>query len=457
MKALKRIQSFTILGLFLVFASCSLLIDKEGGGSSVTLKIGSDVYERIHSRAIENEAGENTDNSEKEFSIDVELKGDYTEKKSAMISKDGAQIEFLDIPEGSEVYAEAKIFKESYGRKVAIYSGKTDAITILEGANELTLSLGMQPYLIVTFITDGTNDIEEQLLYLGENVIEPEITPEKDGYTFLGWVLNESDTEFFDFSTPIEENTTLFAKWADNANVVTLNFDTDGGTEIEQQKLSPGEIAQEPEITPEKTGYTFLGWFASESDRDFFDFSTPIVEDTTILAKWVANDNVKVPTSNTADYSFSLSESTTYILRLNGFNYTAGQWASSLYCNLANSDIHATLYVDIGGTNKSIGGNHGGLVIAALNSSVTNSSVDVIFFSTSTGSFEFGRQDSGKPDLQVKDSISTTFSFLNTCTLSNMTFGGTACSTTDDFLAKATGQTSESSGSNHSKFTITKN
>lgn len=257
----------------------------------------------------------------------------------------------------------------------------------------------------------------------------------------------------------IEEGDGNFLELLLKKTKVTLIFDTDGGSEIASQTIFVQETALEPEITPEKTGYTFLGWFADASDKDFFDFSTPIVEDTLLLAKWVKNENVFTPTSNTAAYSYQLPESTTYILRLNNYNYTSGQWASSLYCNLGNSDIHATLYVDILGTNKSIGGNHGGFKIAALNSSVTNSSVDVIFFSSSTGSFEVGRQDSSSGDLQVGDSsrISATFSFLSTCTVSNMTFGGTACSTTDDFLAKATGQTSESSGSNHSKFTITKN
>lgn len=382
MKALKRIQSFTILGLFLVFTSCSLLTGKDGANTRVTLRIGSDLYHRLSSRA-----AEITDSEEGGgFEIDVEIKGDYSEKKSATISENGAQIVFTDIPEGSTIYAQGKIFKTAYGRKIMLYNGKSEEITIEEG--------------------DGN---------------------------FLELLLKKTK--------------------------VTLIFDTDGGSEIASQTIFVQETALEPEITPEKTGYTFLGWFASKSDKDFFDFSTPIVEDTLLLAKWVKNENVFIPTSNTEFYDYSLSASDTYLLRLNGYNYSNTSYGAALKGYIKTSNISATLYVDIVGTNKSTGDNHGGFKFEpSPTNSISDSSVDVIFFTSSTGSFEVGRRTDNGVNYQMdyqQNGLTATYSFMNNCTVSSMKFGETECSTAEEFFTNA--KSVNSGESKHSYFTITKN
>ena len=220
-----------------------------------------------------------------------------------------------------------------------------------------------------------------------------------------------------------------------------------------------GENVIEPEITPEKDGYTFLGYFASESDKYFFDFSTPIVDDTTILAKWVKNENVFTPTSNTEFYDYSLLDSDTYLLRLNGYNYSNTNYGAALKGYIKNSNISATLYVDIVGTNKSTGDNHGGFKFEPdPTNSISNSSVDVIFFTSSTGSFEVGRRDSYGVNYQMdyqQNGLTATYSFMNNCTVSSMKFGETECSTAEEFFTKA--KSVNSGESKHSYFEISKN
>lgn len=41
-----------------------------------------------------------------------------------------------------------------------------------------------------------------------------------------------------------------------------ISFETDGGTEVESQRLNHGELVEEPEV-PRKPGYTFTGWITS--------------------------------------------------------------------------------------------------------------------------------------------------------------------------------------------------
>ena len=59
--------------------------------------------------------------------------------------------------------------------------------------------------------------------------------------------------------------------------IYTVEFDTFGGTDIEKQYIEEDSCATAP-ATANRTGYTFKSWA--------FDFSTPIVENTVISAKW---------------------------------------------------------------------------------------------------------------------------------------------------------------------------
>ena len=59
--------------------------------------------------------------------------------------------------------------------------------------------------------------------------------------------------------------------------IYTVAFDTSGGTSIDSQQVEEDSLAAKPADT-EKTGYEFKGYD--------YDFSKPIVENTTINAKW---------------------------------------------------------------------------------------------------------------------------------------------------------------------------
>ncbi len=57
----------------------------------------------------------------------------------------------------------------------------------------------------------------------------------------------------------------------------------------------------EPE-TPERTDYTFVGWYADENCSERFDFTKPITADTDIYAGWKKNtSSITITKTNTAD------------------------------------------------------------------------------------------------------------------------------------------------------------
>lgn len=65
----------------------------------------------------------------------------------------------------------------------------------------------------------------------------------------------------------------------------TVDFDTDGGSAVEDQTVRSGECAAKP-TDPTKEGYVFGGWYKDSSLTTEFDFSQPITSDTTVYAKW---------------------------------------------------------------------------------------------------------------------------------------------------------------------------
>lgn len=64
-------------------------------------------------------------------------------------------------------------------------------------------------YFTIEFDSNGGSAIEKQLIKQGNKAIEPTI-PSRDGYTFNGWYWND---KLYDFSSLVEENIKLIAKW----------------------------------------------------------------------------------------------------------------------------------------------------------------------------------------------------------------------------------------------------
>lgn len=69
----------------------------------------------------------------------------------------------------------------------------------------------------------------------------------------------------------------------------TIFFNTDGGTAIENVVVLEGELVNEP-TQPEKTGYTFLGWYSDSSLNVAYDFSKGVNGNLDLYAKWNPNE-----------------------------------------------------------------------------------------------------------------------------------------------------------------------
>ena len=188
----------------------------------------------------------------------------------------------------------------------------------------------------VQFDSAGGSVVEEQKVVAEEKVNEPE-NPTRENYAFSGWFTEEDKA--FSFDTPITEDLVLKAKWAEIADedsgdqdeqfagleseqalsegqpdgssdaeadkdsiVYTVQFDSTGGSVVEEQKVVAGEKVNEPE-NPTRENYAFSGWFTEEDKA--FSFDTPITEDLVLKAKWT---EAEIESDDPADQDEALRE-----------------------------------------------------------------------------------------------------------------------------------------------------
>ncbi len=137
----------------------------------------------------------------------------------------------------------------------------------------------------VSFETNGGNAIASQHIdYLG-NATRP-ADPTKDGHTFSKWYSDIDLTEEFNFSTPIEDNITLYAGY--NINQYTVTFDSKGGSAVAPQLINYRSKATIP-TDPTMTGNAFDKWYEDEACTQEYDFNTEITDNKTLYAGWQLN------------------------------------------------------------------------------------------------------------------------------------------------------------------------
>ena len=139
----------------------------------------------------------------------------------------------------------------------------------------------------VQFVSDH-GSFADQTIEHGKLIETDKLTiPEVEGYTFDGWYADENRTIEFDFTKPIKSNTTVYAKWT--AKDYEVSFVTEHGKAPASQNVPYNGTATNPgELTAE--GYTFIGWYTDDTYDTEFDFTQPITGNTTVYAKWTAND-----------------------------------------------------------------------------------------------------------------------------------------------------------------------
>ena len=166
------------------------------------------------------------------------------------------------------------------------YSGSKKQWDKITGTDELPNNPLVCNKLEATFNPDNGKPTVTKFIDNDKNSKFTELVPEptKENYTFAGWY---NGNEKFDFTTVPTGDVTLTAKWT--ANDYYVSFVTEHGDPPTSQNVKYNGTANDPGKLTEE-GYTFDGWYADAAYSKKFDFTQPIKSNTTVYAKWTAND-----------------------------------------------------------------------------------------------------------------------------------------------------------------------
>ncbi|NCA67415.1 MAG: hypothetical protein EOM87_05070, partial [Clostridia bacterium] len=150
------------------------------------------------------------------------------------------------------------------------------------------------------------NDIEYDIIFEVDGEVYSTVTvnrletiklpaaPEKDGYEFGGWFLdNNTWDQSFTVDSIMEASISgsikVYARWVPQQETTyTITFDTREGTAIAAIIIPSGTALTRPE-DPTKEGYTFEGWYydanCTVSAEDLIEGA--ISQSFTVYAKWL--------------------------------------------------------------------------------------------------------------------------------------------------------------------------
>ena len=155
----------------------------------------------------------------------------------------------------------------------------------------IILILGNKKYTI-TFNTDGGNDIASITIKEKESITLP--IAEKEGFIFNGWT--DEDGKILPSEYVVTKDATLKAVWvSETADTITIKFDTNGGSKIDDIIVVKGKTLKLPQ-NPIKKGYKFMYW-VDKNETPVYDDAL-LSEDTTLKAVW---KKVEVKTNNTTN------------------------------------------------------------------------------------------------------------------------------------------------------------
>src|SRR5690554_6269397 len=176
----------------------------------------------------------------------------------------------------------AGIYKIEYNAPSAASGNTTQALMVDDIGIFSLVEAGDNNLVTFDYNYEGSPSNKIVMVETGSTIDDYE--PERLGYDFLGWYLNDEE---YDFNSKVESNFTLKAKWKQSAIVVTFDYgylDKEAYIEL----VDIGENVNAPS-EPQREGYNFLGWIETDIGEDIHDnqvFPFRPTNNIRFIAKW---------------------------------------------------------------------------------------------------------------------------------------------------------------------------
>lgn len=134
----------------------------------------------------------------------------------------------------------------------------SEAVT--DGKDTLNLYAWYAPAVKVSFISNGGGAVPTQFIAQGDTA--EMVTPTRTGYTFEGWYTDEGLTQKFDFTTRVNADITLYAKWTANMVKVTLVYMYENADDADYSAAGASDVFYAPAgsyLSIEKSDITAIG------------------------------------------------------------------------------------------------------------------------------------------------------------------------------------------------------
>ena len=211
-----------------------------------------------------------------EYAITFNANGGISEEETLVVTYDA---EYM-LPEPERIgytftgwYSEDKLVESGVWQRT-----EDIALTAQWVANEYT----------ITFNANG-GELKENTLVVTYDAEYTLPEPERIGYTFAGWYLEDKLVESGVWQRT--ENITLTAQWT--INEYTISYELNGGQGVPSNpSIYTVESAEITLIAPERIGYTFIGWTGTDLAEPTLTvvISAGGIGDREYSANWTANE-----------------------------------------------------------------------------------------------------------------------------------------------------------------------
>ena len=197
----------------------------------------------------------------------------------------------------------------SYGGGVYLAAGDNDLSTTSVYNNKAD-SAGNDYFIETGILSASIIDADEMSGYASYDNINTNL---------LYWY-NDDSSNRYDFNDPtniVDPDSitpgTEYALTVAGDRIYIIKYESNGGTEIDDELLEVGEKVTRP-TDPVKDGYSFINWYTDEELTTEYDFDDDVSDDLTLYAKWlsleyefISGANQKHKKSSTDDAIFEIN------------------------------------------------------------------------------------------------------------------------------------------------------